>query len=391
MAQDYHNPDETAYELISRLRKEARGKTDYKKVNYVPHPSYKRSGKEKTPSVSLFKFRRFIRIPMEIMGVKLSTLLMGVSTLLALAIVAIGLTIFFTHSPEGSPANSYTNGDYPGYPYPSEEDYEHIDSYDEYLEYDEEDENYEYDEYEPDEVEDEEEEPEADIASTPTRQEIAVAIRPHIAGLRTQLELTFGPQEWAAIIEELAQEAYYAYHDLESGVEEWQTFVIEHAQNMFLESEWVADIGEAPEEVEEDGEDDEDETEQPTPSPTPTPAPPENNPPNDDSYTEYQPPQGPQIVFVNLISNSGGQSTDIAVPMVNNQTLLDLFVQDFNLRLAVNDTERFPHNFNGMTLWANTLVALYLEEGQAGAEYRLRRNIAALERAEIAQQYVPYS
>jgi len=399
MAQDYHNPDETAYDLISRLRKEARGsdQTGYKKVNFVPHPSIRKSGKGKVKSPSLFKTNRFFRIPMSVMGVKLSTLLMGVCTLLALAIVSIGLTIFFTNRPAASPPNPEAESGAAIY-YDEEDDYynegedeneENQDYYQDYYEVyepdnDEDEENNEY--YEAD---DNDEEPDTEGNPPPSRQEIAVAIRPHIAGLRSQLELTFGLNEWTGIIDELAQYAYYAYHSLESGVEEWQSFVIEYAQNMFLESDWVMDIGAPPEAGNET-----DET-TPTPSPTPNSTPePTPSPTSTPAPTPEPTPESvqdvPHVVHVTLASFRDGQAFNMVVPMVYNDTLLNLFVTEFNLRLIVNDPVRFPYNESGMTAWANTLINLYFNEGQAGAEYRLRRNISALERAEIDQQYVPW-
>jgi len=416
MAHDFHNPDETAYDLISRLRKEAKGKkTGYKKINFVPHPSVRRSGKGKLQSASLFKFRKFIRIPMDIMGIKLSTVLMGVSTLLALAIISIGLTIFFTHTPAGSPVDPYNNPNEDfGSGYVPETDNENSDDTDAYGYYEYQDEQYADDDdgndEEPDDEldeapeeeseenpDDEEENSSNDYALPPSHQEIAVAIRPHIAGLRSQLNLTFDAQEWASIIEELASQSHDAYHNLESGTEDWLAFVVEYAQTIFLESDWVMDIGLAP--MDEDSEDDEDnETEAttptpspiPTPSPTPTPNDPETDETANNGSADELVNDVPHIVFVTLTAEQAGQSTNIVLPMIYNQTLIDLFIRDFYLRLAVNDPSRFPFNENGMTAWANTIVSLYFNEGQAGAEYRLRRNIAALERADIQQQYVPW-
>jgi len=413
MAQDFHNPDETAYDLISRLRKEARGKeqTGQKKVNFVPHHSIRKSGKGKVKSPSLFKTRRFFRIPMTIMGVKLSTLLMGVSTLLALAIVSIGLTIFFTSRPAASPSNPETESG--AAVFYDDEDSENEDDENEDYTTDEYYHEY-YGEYESDEEPDEEEYEEYGEENTddesqsnplPSRQEIAVTIRPHIAGLRSQLDLTFGSHEWTGIIDELAQYAYYAYQNLDSGTEEWQSFVIEYAQTKFLESEWAISIGEPPTANDED--DEPTPTSTPIPSPTPasspiptaspSPTPPSTSTPVPTSSPTPTPTPSsetvqdvPTVVHVTLTTFRDGQMFSMIVPMVDNQTLLDLFVIDFNLRLVVNDPVRFPFDENGMTAWANTLINLYFNEGQAAAEYRLRRNIAALERAEIGQQYVPW-
>jgi len=418
MSQDYLNPDETTYDLISRLRKEAKEAPKPSQTSHIPHPSTHGSARRpqthrgamptqnlrRTPHVN---FNNKSKGPKQILGMKLTTVLMGISTLFALGILAVGLTILFANQTLGRPRNgsSYNGPHNPSYGnYGSggeDEDYP-SDYYENYLE------DYDnqipgYDDPEPQETEDNPSEPYAF-----TLQDVTEAIGPPLENLLYELEVTIAPDEWETLLADFALDAYNAYEGIDLLGEDWQIFVTAHAENKFLASEWAAALNSPPEEYNyeeadeyeaetDDAPDEETQEEQPlsTPSPTPesTPQPPAPTPqppaPTSPPQTAVNPPveEGPQFVFISLTKIQRNVRTDIVVPFINNQRLIDLFVRDFHLRLAVNNPAVFPFDENAMIEWANTIARLYIENGVNNAENWLRYNIAALEQAEIEQQY----
>jgi len=417
MSQDFHNPDETTYDLISRLRKEARDSHSQPgKSGYTPHSSQRKGAQRhvrpgiggssrnshRAPHVNFNpRFKKF-KWPNQIFGLKLSTVLMGVSTLFALGILAVGLTILFANRTAGSPADGTVqasiydvgSGDYG--------DATEAEEYDEYTGYPHE---YYYEDDTDSEADfevygytsPEEDNEEATAEGNPfTLLDATRVIETRLEILLYQLEITVTPQEWDVLLTAFAAGAYYAYRDADLHSEDWRILIADYAELAFLESEWVTQLAPPPEEAMEYEEDYEEETEteatldeappiQPTPLPTPAPTNPSAPPIQAEAPPAYEDPQG-QIVFINLTKILSGQRIDIVVPFVYNQRLIDLFVREFHLRLAVDNPSVFPYDEHTMIDLANNIARFYITHGADYAEYRLRNSITALERAEIAQQ-----
>jgi len=389
MSQDFHNPEETTYDLISRLRKEARqGSHPQPDTGNTPPPSRKSANPRSYPIQSHphVNFRNKSKGPKQILGVRLSTILMGISTLLALGILAVGLTILFANRTIGSPGGGNYDmgtgeyGDSEADDYTSNPD--DGESYADYPENTDEAETHPF-----------------------TLLNIAEAITPRLEDLLYELEIEVNPNEWAEILAEFASGAYYEYRDTNPEVVDWSILVVNYAETAFLESEWAISLLPPPEESQEDEDEDEededdeteydeaddedeetetDETPTQEPSPTPNPSPAPAPPPVETAYEPFEEPEM-QFVFINLTKIERNQRVDIIVPFVFNQGLIDLFVRNFHLRLAVDDPHTFPYDEHTMIELANNVARLYITNGANYAEYRLRENISVLERAEMAR------
>jgi len=253
---DYHNTDETTYDLISRLRKEAKQGAPSQSGN-APHPSA--HSITKNPAISRkgstpiqnprgtphVNFHNKSKGQKQILGMKLSTVLMGISTLFALGILAVGLTILFANQTIGSPRNgaSYPSTQYPAYgDYGSGAD-------DNYLDNDyNNNENY-YEDYD-DHIEYSPEYQDADDTQPEpfTPQDVAEAIEPRLEELIYQLDIYLNPDEWADILADFATDAYNAYATIDLLGEDWRILVSAHAESEFLASEWAAALNNPPEE-----------------------------------------------------------------------------------------------------------------------------------------------
>jgi len=303
-----------------------------------------------------------------------------------LALLSFGIASIFTNAFGGSPQNTVPAGNI--FPEPGfyaglydEDDYSYENTdYEAGYQYPE---GYEYPSYE----------------EVPmTKEEVKSAIRPYLEVLRDHVELEIDYYDWEQILEALAHDAYYVYRH--ENFVYWQSYVIAHAENAFLDSEWGIALLPAPETEDEyiendtsdndesDGEDTEynentendEDTESETPEGTPTETPsPENTPPANIPQTNQV-----QIAQISLISNPQNPGAGITVPFVNNQLLIDLFVRDFQLRIALNNPSTFPFDENAMLNWANTITNIYRDNGANSAETRLRNNISDIERAYAA-------
>ena len=357
----YHGSDETTFDLISRLRKEARDTAKTPDYPVPEAPKYRNL--DKRPSVTK-RMNRFVK---RYTGANISTIAMSVAAVLLLGVFVFSisslLTSAFGDNPSVSaPPVTYDVGYAGDYEYEHEEEYyAHDDDYtDEYHQ-------YQYDEPE-----------EYQYATSISPENAIEVLRPYMEDLRDYLELEFDMPVWQGILGELSVAAYYAFHHQDYYQDDWHEFVTQYARNAFLDSDWVYVNNEEDEEAEYYYEY-EPEAEyyyephtEPTmaPTPQPTPAPPQA--------------QQPQTVSVQLASG-------LVVPFVDNQTIIDLLVKDYQLRLAVS-SNAFPFNNTAMNDWAGTIVTLYHENSPQAAESRLHNNIAAMERvlAVHTATYTPY-
>jgi len=259
---------------------------------------------------------------------------------------------------------------------------------------------------------------------------IVTAIQPGLEALATQLGLSFEHYEWTVILHRLAADVYHEYQDIIIDGVDWRPNIVSYAENAFMSSEWVgeystsnADDSNSNDTTDDAANSDSSDADSsdtganqpgtgqpgdtssgtplagdnpsesgnqspgassPTPTPQLTPSPQPTSPPSQATPPQATPTPRPQTATVTLPSGAQGQG--ISVQLANNQQLIDLFISDFQLRLAVNDPAAFPFNDAAMQNWAYSITATYREEGSASALTRLRANITALERADIEQQ-----
>jgi len=369
MSDRFHNPEETTFDLISRLRREARQGSHpesnhadkesgtYKVYGYDPASPKpkpwtkinkpKGSKPRKKPSYT-YRSAKKAKDSKRILGFKMSTIAMSAGGLILLAVLSFGLTTLFTNVFGGSPAAASVNADVTPTPYPLEDE-----AYIPLEEYAYPAEDYPlYEEYE-NVYEDE-----ADIFNMPfTRLNVEYVIRPRLQELRYHMGLDFDDYRWNDIVYEVTSTTFDTYSDWDFVGIDWRSMILSFAEDTFVSSEWAIVLSDAPEIIE----DEPVQTEQPSPTPISTPT----------------PRQQASTVRITLSHNGLG------VLIVDNQTLIDLFVRDYQLRLAINSPGDFPFSEHAISYWASAITRLYNEEGFTRAESRLQENIAALERAEI--------
>ena len=357
----YYNTDETTFDLISRLRKEAK---DSAKIPDYPVPELPRyRNLDKRPPVTK-RVNRFVK---RYTGANISTIAMSVAAVLLLGVFVFSISSLLTNAFGDNPVaqtspTSHDVGD--------AGDDEHEYNY-EYYAYDDYPEEYYPETY------DEPEEYTYTIDISP--ETTLAAISPYMEDLRDYMELEFDVPTWQSILGELSMAAYYAYHHQDYYQDNWEAFVTQYAGNAFMYSDWVyADThdDEYEEEYHEDEYIEEPEAEyyyephvEPTPASTPAPTAP------------------PEPVFHTV---SVQLANGLTLPFVDNQAIIDLLVQDYQLRLAVN-SNAFPHNNTAMEDWANTIVTLYHQNSPQVAESRLRENIAAMARVVDERTATGYS
>ncbi|MCL2527718.1 MAG: hypothetical protein FWE42_04785 [Defluviitaleaceae bacterium] len=302
----------------------------------------------------------------------ISKIALGSVALLLFGVFIFGVTSLFTRAfGDSAPSNPPTHEPqiYPNYVPSYEENFE--DPYTDYYE------TYDGIENADSVLGNQQDVPDGEISSTViydfTQDNIMLAIGPYIEELSYEMGLEFDPYEWEAILQELAQGAYNAYHNILIEGVDWRNNVIAYAEGSFEynHTSVSSQSTEYADEYEPEEPYDSYEAEAPiqTPPPANTPA-----------------PERPRTVTLNLTSYSQGSPNNISTTFVNNQTLIDLFVRDFELRLAVNNPSDFPFSTSATQTWANTITNLYLQGDAQAAEAQLRGSITALERADIVHQ-----